>query len=703
MSSLPGPTREEPLRDFLDNATIPIHWVGPDGTILRANRAELALLGYSADEYIGRRIADFHVDRTVIDDILRRLEAGETLRDYPARLRCKDGSIRYVVIDSSVYRDGDRFVHSRCFTRDVTHTRLADDERLRALTAEQAARARAETAERRLAVLADIARSLTEALDLDIVLQRVVDGARELSACDSAAIFLREGDTDQMVPRTRVGADLTIYRTLRITPGRGIGGEVMQTGRPVRTENYLADPRVPEGFRAIVAETGTVALMVVPITIRGRVEGLLYISNNVARLFADEDEAVCMRLADHAAIAIHNARLFRSERDARSEAEAANRAKDEFLAVLSHELRTPLTSILGWARLLRGAHLDERREAQGLESIERNARLQAQLIEDLLDVSRIVTGKLELDRRPLDLAAVVAAALDEARPSIRAKELTLRAELADAPAPILGDPARLQQVVWNLVVNATKFTPSGGTITVTLAAEDAELRLTVADTGAGIPADALPHIFDRFRQADTGSRRQHGGLGLGLAITRQLVELHGGTVTAENIDGDGGARFVVRLPMRPETTRMPRSPALTVGADASATTLAGLQVVVVDDDADTRDLLGVVLARAGADIVVAETVAEALDAVVRTRPSLVLADIGMPGENGYDLVRHLRALRNGLERIPAVALTAYASVQDRERALAAGFSLHLAKPVEPAELIETVAKLGRAGQAPPAS
>lgn len=281
-----------------------MHLVGPDGIILGANHAELEMLGYDGDEYVGRHIAEFHVDRAAIDDMLGRLARGETLRNHPARLRCKDGSIKAVVVDSNVKWDAGRFVHTRCFTRDVTELRT-----------------RAEASERRIEVLADLTRSVTMALDLDTVLHRIVEGAQSLCGSDTAAIFLRDAATGDMVPRSRVGPWLEAYKTLRIHGGEGVGGQVMLTGRPIRTGSYLDDGHVPPHFRGIARETGTIALMVVPITIAGRVEGLLYISNRVARPFTDEDEAMSVRLADQAAVALQNAGLFHSEQAARTEAE----------------------------------------------------------------------------------------------------------------------------------------------------------------------------------------------------------------------------------------------------------------------------------------------------------------------------------------------------------------------------------------------
>jgi PAS domain S-box-containing protein len=685
---------EHDLLDFFENASVPLHWLRHDGVIVRANRAELDLLGYTEVEYVGHHIGEFHADTFANEDILDRLNRGETLRDYPARLRAKDGSIRRVRIDSSVYRGSyGEFIHTRCFTRDVTD--LVDtEERLSSVLAlEQEARLAAENAERRMRVLADIVKSIASALDLDTILRRVVDGARELSCCDTAAIFLRDGDSAEMTPRYRAGPQLAAYGTLRIAPGRGVGGQVVESGRPARTDDYLTDPRVPGDFRPVAQETGTVALMVVPVAIHGRVEGLLYLSNQTARGFSDDDEAISVRLADHAALAIQNATLLAREHASRTDAEAANRAKDEFLAMLSHELRTPLTSILGWTRLLRATDRDEADRARALESIERNARLQAQLIDDLLDVSRIIAGKLELERGPVDVAAVVEAAIETVKLAAQTKGLTITLQTTRDLDLISADARRLQQIVWNLLANAVKFTPAEGHIDVTLDRDTDALRLSVRDTGEGIAPDTLSYVFDRFRQADRATRRAHGGLGLGLAIVQQIVRLHGGTVEAHSAGIGHGTTFTVQLPLNgPQLRSIANAAALTSAWDAALPSLRGVRVLVVDDEADARDLVAALLATCGADVTVVSSAAEALEKLVALPHHVLLADLGMPGQDGYDLIRRVRALGPGRDGVTAIALTAYTTVEDRQRALAAGYNFHLAKPVEPARLVEVIVK-----------
>ena len=387
------------------------------------------------------------------------------------------------------------------------------------------------------------------------------------------------------------------------------------------------------------------------------------------------------------------------ERKARAEAETANRIKDDFLATVSHELRTPLNAMVGWVHLLRSGGLDAATTERALETIERNIRAQAQIIDDILDVSRIVRGSLTLAFQPVDLAALLHNTIESLRPAAQSKGIALHTLFEAAGSEVPGDPDRLQQVAWNLLSNAVKFTPRGGSVEVRLSRQGDDLRLEVADTGEGISPEFLPHVFERFRQADSSANRMHGGLGLGLAIVRHLVELHGGTVSAESPGRGHGARFTVTLP----AASAGPTPALKPSAQAvqapDSLPLAGLRLLVVDDDLDTCETLSLLLSRAGARVVTAASAAEALAALERSRPDLLIADIGMPGEDGYDLIRQMRMRppeRGGA--VPALALTAYTRAEDRERALAAGFQAHLPKPVNAEELMAVLtdtAKLPR--------
>lgn len=401
--------------------------------------------------------------------------------------------------------------------------------------------------------------------------------------------------------------------------------------------------------------------------------------------------------------------LLASEQTARLEAEAASRAKDAFLATISHELRTPLSPILAWARMLSQGVLDEEKSKQALQAIERNAKSQAQLIEDLLDVSRIVSGKLRLEVRPVDIVPVIQNAIEVVRPAAEARGIGLQAVLDNNIGTVSGDPERLQQAVWNLLSNAVKFTPRGGRVQVVLERVNSHVEIAVSDTGQGIAPEFLPHVFERFQQADNTSTRQHGGLGLGLAIVRHIVELHGGSVHAESAGEGQGSVFTVKLPLvllarrAGETERRHPSKGASIGG-LSYPPLEGLRVLVVDDEPDSNEMVRALLVSCRAEVRTAASTAQALDILRRWHPDLLISDVGMPGQDGYALIDEVRAQPGDLGRLPAIALTAYAAVEDRVRLLAAGFQMHVPKPVEPIELVTVVANVARtAGKLPAAN
>src|SRR5205085_2804726 len=415
---------------------------------------------------------------------------------------------------------------------------------------------------------------------------------------------------------------------------------------------------------------------------------------------------VTQNITEHKQAEGERERLLRREQAARATAESANRMKDEFLATVSHELRTPLTAILGWARLLCTDGLDGKVAQRAYEVIERNARAQAQLIEDLLDISRIITGRLSLERHTAELVPLIETVLDSGRLAAEAKEIRLQTTL-DAGA-VAGDAARLQQVIWNLLTNAIKFTPQGGSVAVGLAQADGHAEITISDTGIGIAPDFLPYVFDRFRQADQTASRLFGGLGLGLAIVRHLVELHGGTVAVHSAGEGQGAVFKVRLPLAQVRQTDSGSLDAACAADEQAASskqqpaiLDGLRVLVVEDDDDARDYLALTLSRNGATVESASNVKSSFESFQQTPPDVLVTDIGMPGEDGYELIRQARDFEAQHQRAhtPALALTAYARPEDRARAHAAGYETHLAKPIEPATLINCLANLAaRDGQ-----
>jgi PAS domain S-box-containing protein len=409
-----------------------------------------------------------------------------------------------------------------------------------------------------------------------------------------------------------------------------------------------------------------------------------------AKIARDISEARRMQSEREAAL--------QAERAARSDAERLSRLKDEFLATLSHELRTPLNAILGWSCLLRQLPVDSPQHVKAIETIERNARAQAEMMGDLLDMSRIISGKVQLDVQPVNLTEAISAALEAIRPSAEAKKLRLRTMLDGKAGRVRGDPNRLQQIFWNLLSNAVKFTPSGGHVDVVMERVNSHVEVSVEDSGIGINPEFLPFVFDRFRQADSSTTRHHGGLGIGLSIAKHLVELHGGSVRVKSPGEHLGATFVVRLPVAVVHADDGRRRARTSFEDVDVArvalpSLSGVTALVVDDEADSRELVSRLVEERGGRAVSAESAIEALDAIAKGSIDILVSDIGMPDVDGYQLVRKVRALEPPARNVMAIAVTAYARADDRQRALLAGYQMHLAKPIDPRELIAGIASL----------
>jgi len=522
-------------------------------------------------------------------------------------------------------------------------------------------------------------------LGLDELLDELLVRVRALLGTDTAAILLLEGR--ELVARAAKGLEQEVERRVRIPVGVGFAGRVAAEKRPI----FVEDVDRAKVVNPILREKGIRSLLGVPILFEGRVIGVLHVGALQRRQFNRGDAQLLQVVADRMGLGIEYARLYRR-------AEESSRLKDEFLATLSHELRTPLTPILAWVIQLRRGTLDPTRAAHALEAIERNARAQARLVDDLLEVSRIISGKMRLDLKPVRLAEVIDAAIDAVRPAAVVKNIRVVKGFHRGVLPILGDGQRLQQVVWNLLSNAIKFTPENGRVEVWLRPAQTHLELSVRDTGKGIPPGFLPHVFERFRQAQAPITGGPGGLGLGLAIVRHIVELHGGSVHAESAGQGKGATFTVRLPLR-----VAPQPASSPGAPPPAPEtprLAGLRVLVVDDERDTCEVLEAVLRRGGAEVRACQSAAAALAALEGWWPDVLVCDIGMPGEDGYALMRKIRTRGTPPGRpLAAVALTAYARFEDRQQALAAGFQRHVPKPFDTEELVTTVASLGR-GTAP---
>jgi PAS domain S-box-containing protein len=622
-----------------------------------------------------------------------------------------DGEMRWVLAKGrGLYDDDGNVTGMLGVVQDMTGRKMT----------EQALREQTEA----LSTINELGRIISAKLDLHKIVQAVTDAATELTGAHFGSFFynvLNEEGASYML-YTLSGVPAEAFEHFPMPRATDLFGPTFRGEGVIRIDDVKKDPRygknspyygMPEGHLPVTS------YLAVPVISRaGEVVGGLFFGHPEENVFTEREARIVEGLAAQAAVAMDNARLFEAAESARAQAEAAaaekerlyreareaNRLKDEFLATVSHELRTPLTAILGWAHMLRTGQFDGQSTASAFETIERNARAQAQLIEDLLDVSRIITGKLRIDVRPLDPNSFIEAAVEAVRPAAEAKGVRLQKVIDTGLATVSGDPVRLQQVVWNLLSNAIKFTPRGGRVQVRLERVDSHIEIAVSDTGHGIDPGFLPHVFDRFRQADGTTTRHHGGLGLGLAIVRHLVELHGGTVKAESPGESQGATFTVLLPVAPvyapgvDEARVHPAARDTLPAFECRDRLDGLRVLVVDDEQDTREMLKAGLGQCGAEVTAAGSAAEAISEVRLSPPDVLISDIGMPEEDGYELMRQVRALPAGQGgKVPAIALTAYARTEDRLQALRAGYQMHVTKPVELAELAAVVASLAKRG------
>ena len=579
----------------------------------------------------------------------------------------------------------------------------------------------------RLNMLIELGQQLAAEHDPTVVLENFCHSAKKIVEAQESAIGILNGDgTLRYFFRCASGEENEPSNQVPPVARKALEALIAKR-RPLRlneTDELLhTDEKATNSLHSFLGA---------PILSSGRVRGWVYLLNKLnADEFTEADERLIATLVTQVAIAYENARLYSDaqrhatelqmeiterkqaeeerahllvrEQSARAEAEQANRTKDEFLATLSHELRTPLSAILGWSHLVRTGKLDELQMTRAFETIERNARSQSQLIDDLLDVSRIITGKLQIELRPVNLSSVIEAAIDAVRPASESKDIQFETVM-DSPACLVpGDANRLQQIFWNLFSNAVKFTPQGGRVRVEVDRGEPHATVSVSDSGIGIKPDFLPYIFDRFRQADGSTTRVHGGLGLGLAIVKHLVQLHQGTVDVESKGSDQGATFTVSLPLASMTSVGDLDITTVLGREGNglpagfSELLDGLRILVVDDELDSRELITAILTRCGSEVRCSESAAEAIQTLREWKPDLLVSDIGMPKEDGYSLVQKLRKMRSKWARaIPAVALTAYATVEDRARALEAGFQVHVAKPIEPEALVRSIA--GAAGR-----
>ena len=604
------------------------------------------------------------------------------------RLRASDGTYRHMLARAVPVLEADGRVREWVGAhRDVTRQRLGEAELERLLVREQRHAAQ-------LQGLASAALIISEADSIEHMLKAITEQAREvIGAHQALTTLVRAGEWEHASHALSVSDRYAAWRQGEVRPEPSeLYGWVCRLNLPMRlTQGELEQHPAWSGLGRQTARRPPLrGWLAAPLVGRdGRNLGLLQLSDRFEGDFSAEDEAILVQLARMASVAIENTRLM-------AETQAANRAKDEFLAVMSHELRTPLTAVLGWTQMLRGRQGDARAVEKGLGVIERNARALAQLIEDVLDVSRIITGKLTLHRKGVDWVGVVQAAVEVVRAHAEQKGVSLSLEVdvgGNGSAVLVGDPGRLQQVCWNLLVNAVKFTSAGGQVHVRVTRAEREVSLSVSDTGKGIRADFLPHLFERFWQADGSATREHGGLGLGLAIVHHLVGLHGGGVKAESAGEGRGATFTVTLPV-PAVLPEVHAEALPGAEVAPGVDLDGVRVLLVEDAPDARELIALMLRERGARVRTANTASEAMERLQEDLPDVLVSDIGLPGEDGHALLRRMRAWAEAKDQwVPAIALTAYAGAEDARRAYRAGFQVHMAKPLEPAALLEAVARL----------
>ncbi len=669
------------------------------GRLIEFNPAAERTFGFSRAEVLGKDLADL-----IIPPALR-----EGHRRGLARYLETSGSgkvLGQLVETRACAKDGREFPVELAVTRIALDGPPTFAAHVRDITERRSSLERLHDEGHALATLNRIGRSLAAELDLQRLVHDVTEAATQITDAQIGTFFYEGVDaTRQSYTFNRLSyrerdalADFsTVQDDLLLLPE-------LRSGRSLIIDDLMFDRRSDIGaplFKLRSRPRPVRSYLAVPVISRsGELMGALVFAHFLPGHFSERHGNIAAGIAAQVAIAMDNARLYRAAQSAREVAEAANRSKDEFLAILSHELRTPLNAIFGWTQLLLDGEHDEAEVRQGLERIERSATLQAQLISDLLDVSRIVSGKMRIEVAPVDLVPVIEAAVDTVMPAATAKQIEVQRTLV--PLVVLGDAGRLQQVISNLLSNAAKFTPTGGRVEVQLEERDAGAVITVRDNGAGIAPEFLPYVFDRFRQFDSSSTRRHGGLGLGLAIVRHLVELHGGTVQAESAGPRQGASFILTLPLRDGTERavVPHSAAAAtswVGGDNDvAPSLDGLRVLVVDDEADARDVIRATLESYAARVTAVSSAHAAIEEFDRLRPDVLISDIGMPEQDGYELIRRVRAL--GSERggmVPALALTAFARNEDRDQALRAGFQMHAAKPIGRQELITMVARLAR--------
>jgi PAS domain S-box-containing protein len=665
-----------------------------NGIIQSWNAAAERMFGYTASEAIGQSI------RMIIppelqaeeDMVLARVRTRQGVDHFETRRRRKDGTDVLVSLTVSPISDeAGVVVGASKIARDITERTS-----LLAMAAQQAIIAK---------TLGDVGTLIASSLDQPIVVRKVMEAATSLTTAEFGAFFynVRDPQSGEVYMRSTLsGAPKEAFAAIPPPRQAEIFAPILHGEGPVRLSDATIDPRFehnPPFFGMPEGHLPVRSYLAVPVTnAAGELLGGLFFGDSTPGVFTEEHEQLATGIAGWASLALENARLYTAARD-------ADRLKDEFLAVLSHELRTPLNAVVGYARLLQGNVLSGDKAARGMETLERNALALMQIVDDVLDVSRIISGKIRLDVQPVELPLLIHNAVATVKPAADAKRVRIETIVDPRVGPVSGDPDRLQQVVWNLLTNAVKFTPKTGRIQIRLERVNSHVEIVVSDTGTGIRREFLPHVFERFRQADASTTRKTGGLGLGLSIVGHIVELHGGSVEALS-DGEGkGATFRVRLPLmivHTETGRERREHPITErrGPLPKLGSLRGVRIVAIDDEEDTLGLLRVVLEAAGAEVLTFSSALAGLEHLAGLHPDALVVDVGMPEIDGYEFISRLRRSPDVTVRdVPAAALTAFARAADRTKALESGFEMHLAKPVDPAELVASMATLVRRGAA----
>jgi PAS domain S-box-containing protein len=689
---------ETRYQELFDNANDIIYTCDLEGRFTSLNMTAERLTGHKRDDVLkmdmSQIVAPEHlalVRQTIADRVANNADTPP----YEIEIICKDGRRLPVEINARLIYENGRPAAIQGIARDTSERRR--DERVKQRLSRQAA------------LRADISDILTAS---DITLRQSLQKCAEAIVAHLDAALARIWLLNDKEQTLELQASAGIYTRIhgahtRVPLSEFKLGSIADEKRPHLTNDIATDPRV--GDREWARREGLVSFAGFPLLIGDRLIGVIamFAKHRLEPDMLNSLEGAADKVVQSVQrrwIEEQRAAFLEREQAARRLAEDASRLKDDFLAMISHELRAPLTAILGWAQMLRSGALDRASAERALLTIERNAKSQAHLVGDLLDASRIATGKLTLDTRAVELMSIVEAAVDAVRPSVEAKNLRMQIVLEPWVGPFNGDQERLRQVVWNLLSNAIKFTSQGGLIEIRLERLENKALLIVSDTGQGIDPEYLPHVFDRFSQMDSSARRRQGGLGLGLAIVKHIVELHGGAIYAYSRGEGQGSDFMVTLPLAVQSADGEGAelwaPTRPEGEETRSGTLSGVRVLVVDDEHDTREILSVMLTRYGAEIRTAGSAAEAMNVFGQWLPDVLVSDIGMPEEDGYALIKKIRALppENGAD-VPAIALTAFASAQDKKIALAAGFQRHIAKPVEPVALAKNVALiLGRSDE-----